>query len=351
MLLYIHIPFCDSKCFYCSFNSYTTSFHLKKAYIKALENEMSLKITSNKIRYFDTIFFGGGTPSALEISLYQPIFELLNNFIDNKTEITFEANPNSASKDWLNGIKQFGASRISFGVQSFDDNKLKFLGRAHDGQKAIKALELASNIGFKSINFDLLYNVENDTKELIKNDIALAKKLSTTHISAYSLTIEEKTKFFEMQKIEKADEQFSRFCIESIKDAGFTQYEISNFAINYDYFSKHNLGYWSGFEYLGCGAGAVECINDIRRRNIDEISKYIENYSFEEEILSPSDREMESIFLGFRSCVGVEEKKLSQKNLKNAQILVNEKKLRYENGQFFNDDFLLADEISLFVMR
>lgn len=349
--MYIHIPFCDSKCFYCSFNSYTDSFHLKKAYMQALLQEIKTKINLYEIKFFDTIFFGGGTPSAIDIAFYEPIFELLKKHKSDQTEVTFEANPNSATQKWLEDIKSFGANRISFGVQSFDDEKLKFLGRAHNGKKAIEALELASKIGFDSINFDILYNVDNDSKKLIQSDILNAKKLNSTHISAYSLTIEEKTKFFEMKKIENQNEEFSRFCIETIKDAGFMQYEISNFALNSSFISKHNLGYWSGYDYLGCGAGAVECIKNIRRKNVDEISQYINNYSFNEEFLSDIDKETEAIFLGLRSCVGISQTKLSQKNLQNAKFLVQEKKLRFENGRFFNDDFLISDELALFVMR
>ena len=351
MLLYIHIPFCDSKCFYCSFNSYTDSFHLKTSYENAICEELTSKITKFNIKKFKTVFFGGGTPSSIKTKHYENIFKILEPFIDKDTEITFEANPNSATLMWLTEIKNLGANRISFGVQSFDDNKLRYLGRAHNSKTAILAIENARNVGFKNINCDILYNSEMDSKDLISRDLSIIKSLNIEHLSAYSLTIEEQTKFFDQKLRQIDDEDFSKFCIESIKQIGFCQYEISNFAKSIDFQSKHNLGYWQKNDYLGIGAGAVGCIGNIRTKNESNIQKYIDLRSFEEEILDKNDILIETIFLGLRSCVGIDEKTLDEKTLKNAKFLVEENKLKFENGKFFNDNFLLSDELALFILR
>ena len=351
LLLYIHIPFCDSKCFYCSFNSYTDSFHLKISYEEAICKELKEKITKFEIKTFTTVFFGGGTPSSLKSKQYEKIFEILEPFLDKNTEITFEANPNSATLSWLSEIKNLGANRLSFGVQSFDNNKLKYLGRSHNSETAILAVENARKVGFENINCDLLYNCATDSKELILSDLSIIKSLNIEHLSAYSLTIEEDTKFFEQKLLQIDDEDFSRFCIENIQKIGFLQYEISNFARDAKFQSRHNLGYWSGSDYIGIGAGAVGCIRNKRTKNETSLQKYIDFHSFTEEILGKDEILMETIFLGLRSITGVDEKKLDQKSLQNAMFLVNEKKLRFEKGKFFNDDFLLSDELALFILR
>ena len=351
LLLYIHIPFCDSKCFYCSFNSYTDSFHLKASYENAICEELTSKITKFNIKKFKTVFFGGGTPSSIKTKHYENIFKILEPFIDKETEITFEANPNSATLIWLSEIKNLGANRISFGVQSFDDNKLKYLGRAHSSKTAILAVDNARNVGFENINCDILYNSEMDSKDLILRDLSIIKSLDIEHLSAYSLTIEEQTKFFDQKLQQIDDEDFSRFCIDSIQQIGFCQYEISNFAKSIEFQSKHNLGYWKKNDYLGIGAGAVGCIGNKRTKNESNIQKYIDFRLFEEEILSKDDILFETVFLGLRSLIGISKEILNAKTLENANLLVKENKLRFEDGRFFNDNFLLSDELALFILR
>ncbi|HAC71351.1 MAG TPA: coproporphyrinogen III oxidase family protein, partial [Arcobacter skirrowii] len=151
MLLYIHIPFCDSKCFYCAFNSYTSKSNLKENYMKALKIQLENNINRHlrdKNRKLKTVFIGGGTPSTIKPSLFKDIFDLLKPYIEDSCEITSEANPNSATQDWLQGMYDLGVNRISFGVQSFDDKKLKTLGRNHNRDNAIKAIQNAKCIGF-----------------------------------------------------------------------------------------------------------------------------------------------------------------------------------------------------------
>ena len=174
MLLYIHIPFCDSKCFYCAFNSYTDKFSLKNDYMKALKIQLKNNIekyVKNRNKKIETVFIGGGTPSTIKAFEYKEIFEIINPYLEEKVEITTEANPNSASFEWLETMKSLGVSRVSFGVQSFQNEKLKFLGRSHNSNSAINAIQNANKIGFKGINCDFIYGVLGDTIESIKKDL------------------------------------------------------------------------------------------------------------------------------------------------------------------------------------
>lgn len=319
--------------------------------MKALYDELLYKIRLNNIDKFETIFFGGGTPSSLKISLYKDIFLLLQNHIDKNTEITFEANPNSATKEWLEAIKEFGATRVSFGVQSFDDEKLKYLGRAHDNKKAIQAIELAQQIGFDSINCDILYNTICDSKQLIQKDLEIVSSLQIPHISAYSLTIEEETKFHTNQTQEIFDEDFSIFVIDSILKADYLQYEISNFAKTKHHFSSHNLGYWKKKDYMGVGAGAVECIGCVRSTNQKNLSQYIQKSLPILEHLTPKDQFLEEVFLGLRSIVGIDEKILNDRQKNNADTLVKNGNLLYTNQRYYNTNFLVCDEIALYLTR
>ncbi len=346
MLLYIHIPFCDSKCHYCSFNSYVDKFYLKKDYMFALKKQLLHELDRFEVKKnsIESIFIGGGTPSTIPPKLYNDIFETINPFICNDIEITTEANPNSATKEWLFGMKELGVNRVSFGVQSFDEKKLKALNRAHTKDVAIKAINDAKEVGFENISIDLIYNFYKDTKELLKNDIDTAFTLPINHISAYSLTIEEGTKFYTTPSVAKDDVYLANFVIDYIVLKGFNHYEISNFGI---YKSKHNLGYWKYKDYIGIGAGAVGKLKNKRFYPIKDIDEYIKNpLNIDIERLTQEDIDLEKVFLGFRSEVGVDEKLVDKQK---AFLLVDEGKLIYKNKIFYNKDYLLADEITSFV--
>ncbi|MBN2871258.1 MAG: radical SAM family heme chaperone HemW, partial [Campylobacterales bacterium] len=244
MLLYIHIPFCDSKCSYCAFNSYVDKFSMRKAYMDALLVQLDHELkrfgvdTENPI---ETVFIGGGTPSTVEPSLYRPLFEKIAPFLVEGCEITSEANPNSATREWLEGMYALGVNRISFGVQSFNDEKLKTLGRAHNTAHALQAVRHADDIGFEHLSIDLIYGVTGDTRELLKQDLETAFSLPTDHISLYALTIEEETAFEKTPEKAREDLETTRWLFGEIEKRGFGQYEISNFGT---YRSRHNLGYW-----------------------------------------------------------------------------------------------------------
>jgi len=295
----------------------------------------------------ETLFIGGGTPSTVSPELYRPIFDLLQPFLKEDAEITSEANPNSATKEWLQGMYDLGVNRISFGVQSFDENKLKLLNRAHTPQMARDALKNAADIGFKNLSLDLIYATLGDTKELLANDLKEAFMLPINHLSAYALTIEEGTAFEKKPQMAKEQLELTEWIFQEINKKGFEQYEISNFGT---YRSKHNLGYWEYKDYIGAGAGAVGKRNNKRFYPNPAIETYIKNpLKMRVEELSDEDMRLEKIFLGFRSCVGVEKDLLSDAEKIKASVLVQEKKLSFKNDHFYNPDYLLADELALFL--
>jgi len=353
-LLYIHIPFCDSKCNYCAFNSYTNLNHLKKEYFKAIKTQLINDIEKFNIKKFKTLFIGGGTPSTMSISFYEKLFKFLSPYIKNSKEITIESNPNT-SIEWLKEIKNLGVNRISFGVQSFNDKKLKFLNRNHSSKLAIKTIENAKKAGFININLDLIYSTAIDNKILLQNDLKIAFSLPITHISAYSLTIEENTKWEGDYSKRKEDEELEIWFIEKIKEK-FYQYEISNFGKP----CLHNLSYWKGKEYLGIGAGAVgfkkwkmengkwKIFRYYPKINLKEYIKNPINYKYE--YLSNEDIKKEKIFLGLRSIVGFEEDILNDKEKERVNILIKENKLYKKKNKIFSYDFLLADALSNFII-
>lgn len=348
MLLYIHIPFCDSKCSYCAFNSYVDKFSYREAYMNSLLTQLKaelLRFNVSSDNPIETVFIGGGTPSTIEPSLYRPLFEMINPYLAKECEITSEANPNSATREWLEGMFELGVNRLSFGVQSFNNGKLKTLGRAHNTEHALKAIRTASAIGFKHLSIDLIYGVRGDTKELLKSDIVQAFLLPIDHISLYSLTIEEETAFEKTPEIANEELALTQWLFHEITAKGYEQYEISNFG---KYRSFHNMGYWKHKPYIGLGSGAVGFLDHHRYYPSTSVEHYTLNpCEITSEEISEDALLSEKLFLGFRSCVGVEEAILSDKQKVQANMLVHEGLLSHRDGRYFNRDFLLADEIAL----
>lgn len=294
-----------------------------------------------------SIFIGGGTPSTVEAKLYEKIFTRLKPFLQDDIEITTEANPNSASTAWLKGMKELGCTRVSFGVQSFNDTKLKFLGREHNSQQALKAINDAHDIGFEHLSLDLIYATKMDTKEILEKDIQTAFTLPIDHISAYALTIEENTLFEAHPEVAKERLELTNFFINSIKEKGFEHYEISNFG---KYQCKHNIGYWKLDDYMGVGSGAVGMLKNQRFYPTTDIEEYIEDpLRIRTESLSDEDIKIEKIFLGLRSDVGVDINLLSATEKKQVDLLLDENRVSQDKNKIYNPDFLLSDEIALFI--
>ena len=295
----------------------------------------------------ETIFIGGGTPSVVPAKLYKEIFEYLYPYLKENIEITTEANPNSASKNWLEGMKSLGVNRVSFGVQSFNNDKLKLLNRAHNKIEAINAIESAKKVGIDNISIDLIYDFTGDTKESLNSDLEMAFKLPINHISTYELTIERGTEFYKQKEVKTNNESLGFFVRDKIVENGFLQYEVSNYGI---YQSRHNIGYWQYKNYLGVGAGAVGFVDGVRYYPHTNIDSYIkEPTKVREEPLTKSDMLSEKIFLGLRSIVGVDRAILTENMANRADILVKEGKLDFKDGRYLNKDYFLSDELALFI--
>ena len=343
MRVYIHIPFCASKCPYCAFGSICDK-SLKEQYFYALKKDIEFYKIHLQKQKIDSIFFGGGTPSVVEADFYTEILGCLKEFCAKNAEITFEANPNSATLNWLKKIKNLGANRISFGAQSFDGKKLNFLGRTHSTNDIFKAVENAKTACFKNINVDLIYGTKLDNKKLLACELENIAKLEIQHISAYSLTLENSTPFFKHKDYQKDSAILSNFFIKGLKNLGFCQYEISNFAKK-NYECKHNLGYWKGDEYIGFGAFSVGCFEGSRFYAYKSVNKYIKEPMYRKtELLSKDDFAFERVFLGLRSKIGVNKNYIKNKNM--LEILLKEKKLKERNNRIYNENFLLADELA-----
>ena len=296
----------------------------------------------------DTLFIGGGTPSTIVPDLYRPIFELLRPYIKKDAEITTEANPNSATNLWIEGMRDLGINRISFGVQSFDTKKLKALNRAHTPKNAIESIECAKSLGIEHISLDIIYNYRGDTKELLKHDIDTALSLPIDHISAYELTIEPHTAFAKTPEVRQSDDELAFFVADAITSRGFDHYEISNFG---RYHSRHNQGYWRLEDYIGAGAGAVGFLRDRRYYPQSDIDRYINSpLDISTEILTPQEILTENIFLGLRSDIGVEKAMLSDDMRKRADFLVSKGKLSLDRDRYKNSDLFLADEVALYII-
>jgi len=312
-----------------------------------LQLEHELKRFNAQEKSISSIFIGGGTPSTVAPALYQKIFSLLDFYLEDGAEITTEANPNSASTPWLRGMKELGCSRVSFGVQSFNDTKLKFLGREHSSTQALEAINSAKDIGFEHISLDLIYATKMDTKKILEDDIKTAFSLPIDHISAYALTIEEDTLFASHPEVAKEKLELSTFFMDSIKARGFEQYEISNFG---KYRCKHNIGYWQLQDYMGVGSGAVGMLKNRRFYPTTDIQAYIKDpLDIKVEELSEEDLKTEKIFLGLRSCVGIATQELSSSEKEQVDILLREHKMIRIKNKIYNPDFLLSDEIALFI--
>ena len=349
MLTYIHIPFCDSKCYYCSFNSYTNLHDRIAKYMQALKRQLlwDLERFNVEPNSLETLFIGGGTPSCVEVKYYEEVFKILKPYLRKNAEITTEANPNSATQEWLEGMQALGVNRVSFGVQSFNNKKLQELNRAHNANEAIKAVKNAHNLGIKNISLDIIYDFYSDSKELISNDLKQAFTLPINHISAYELTIEKATNFSKTPEVKKGSESLGYHLKELVTKQGFSQYEVSNYGT---YRSLHNIGYWKHKEYLGIGAGAVGYKNQERYYPNTNIDNYIkEPTKIRTEKLTGQDIITEKIFLGLRSCVGVGQDILTKEQVKQANILLKEDKLSFKDGRYFNKEYFLSDEYALFI--
>jgi len=318
--IYIHIPFCKSRCIYCGFYS-TTGLELRQRYVDAVCSEVSSRIAGEPI---NTIYLGGGTPSQLTIAQLRQIFKALYiyNKVENDAEVTIECNPDDVSEAFVEGLKTLPVNRISMGVQTFSDERLRFLHRRHTAAQAQRAVEQLRQAGFQNISIDLMYGFPDETLDDWQRDIDAAIALNPEHLSAYCLMIEEGTPLYRMQT-EPIDEELERqmyyTLIDRLEAAGYEHYEISNFA-HPGYRSRHNSSYWNGTPYIGLGAAAHSYDGkSCRRWNISDIQQYIEGIEngqpcFEQEQLDDDTRYNDTITTALRTKDGLDLTLLSDKH-------------------------------------
>ena len=329
--VYIHIPFCSEICSYCDFCKMFYSKELVDKYLQELEKEIQKKYKNELI---ETIYIGGGTPSCLNNEQLIKLFEIINIFkLSKNYEFTFECNLN-ITREKLEFLYENKVNRLSFGVQSFNENNLKFLLRNHNKEDIFNTINMAKKIGFNNINIDLIYALPNQTLKDLENDLDLFLKLDVNHISTYSLIIEPNTILYN-NKISNIDEELDykmyKLIIKKLKN--YNHYEISNFAKK-GYESKHNLTYWNNLEYYGFGLSASGYINNIRYDNTKSINEYLKsNYVLNEEKIDFNRKLEYEFILGFRKIKGINKKEFYKKynyEITNNEIidrLINENKL------------------------
>lgn len=341
--IYIHIPFCISKCFYCDFTSYANRENMIEKYIYALCNEILAKAEILSEYKVTTIYIGGGTPSYIDSKYIKQIFDTLMLVINKEDvkEITVEVNPNSVDEEKMRSYKEIGINRISIGLQSTYDTILKKIGRAHNLKDFEDTLELANKVGFKNISVDLIYPLPDldlvKFKESVEYVINLKDK-NVKHISIYNLEVHENTKLAFLLKEgyvtlvdEDTEYEMYEYLRKRFEEEGYHRYEISNYAID-GYESKHNLRYWNQELYLGFGCGASSFFSGTRYSNIKNIEKYIENIETGNSIIDKENYEeldllalmKEYVMLSLRKIEGLDKKKFKAKYKKDIEELFAE---------------------------
>lgn len=368
--IYIHVPFCKTRCIYCDFYSTTHSEQVSQ-YVHALCQELKERKEYLRGETIKTVYLGGGTPSQLSEKDFHDIFEIIEKTygLKDAQEITLEANPDDLTEEYIAMLRTLPFNRISIGIQTFDDVTLKLLKRRHTAQQAINAVEQCRLNGFNNISIDLIYGLPNETEQRWKLDLQQAIQLQVAHISAYHLIYEKGTPIYKMlqqHRVNEVDEDSSvRFfteLIDTLEEAGYEHYEISNFCKQGRY-SQHNTSYWRGIPYLGCGPSAHSFNGSTREWNISSLTDYISSVEqgqrmHEIEELDFSTRYNEYIITRLRTKWGVSIEHLQemfgismwnycmqQANpyLKNEKLEIKDKHLLLTRKGIFVSDGIMSD--------
>lgn len=372
--LYIHIPFCVKKCAYCDFLSWKGSDEEREAYVQALEKEISSYSEFAKDYRVSTVFFGGGTPSVLEGEQTERILKKIRDTfrVEKDAEITLEMNPGTAQKEKLLLYRELGINRLSIGLQSVKNENLKLLGRIHTYGDFLDSYRMAREAGFDNISADLISSLPGQTLEEWKEELEILQETPLEHISVYQLIIEKGTEFYEKYGEHEEllpDEETSReiylWTGKYLKEHGFEQYEISNYA-RPSRKSRHNLRYWERKDYLGLGLGAASMIHNIRMSNTRDWEKYIEGSQNpkrlreEVEFLEEPRQMEEFMFLGLRKTEGVSRKefrrtfgreldmvyeKALEKHLENGMLEASKDRIRLSQAGILVSNQVLSDFI------
>lgn len=357
--LYIHIPFCASRCIYCGFYS-TTRLDLRQQYVDALIREL-VEVGKSKMLKDDsisTVYLGGGTPSQLTIPQLHQLFDAIYiyNKVESGAEVTIEMNPDDVSVPYADTLRQLGINRVSMGAQTFDDERLRWLNRRHTVAQVGQAVTILRAAGIRNISIDLMYGFPDETIDDFVHDIDEVIKLDVEHISAYCLMIEEGTELYRRygdkrvreydDSKEETERKMYELLIDKLTAAGYEHYEISNFA-RPGFRSRHNSSYWTGVPYIGLGAAAHSFDGHLRSWNVSDIQQYIaavnrDERLNEEEVLSATDFYNERVMLGLRTCEGVDLSALSD----------DERNYCIQEAQpFLSDDILLLTDNRLVLTR
>ncbi len=341
MLLYVHIPFCHRICPYCSFYKHTPGNTPIPDFIQAIGQEASGRKGSRSLSPIETLYLGGGTPSMLSSKHLSDLFDSLRENFDLSQiqEITLEANPATFDLKKASLFKFLGVTRVSLGIQSFTPHVLETLGREHSPEQATEAVHTLREAGIDSVNIDLMFSIPGQSLADWESTLRHAVSLKPDHISAYNLTYEEDTAFFDSlqngtyQENEDHDADHYHLAEQILTAAGFDHYETSNYA-QPNHHSRHNQGYWMGSDYLGLGPSAVSTLNGTRDKNIPDTAAYIRQVSslgnaiHETEILTPAQRRIELIALGLRTTKGIPLELLGNASLDKAHTLATENLLK-----------------------
>lgn len=367
--IYIHIPFCKTKCPYCDFASWSNKENLIDQYFDALIKEIESKCTAysvqheadkkknSKIAEIKTIFIGGGTPTLVAPDYYERLCKALKKYfhILHDAEITMECNPGTAKEDFFKGYKKIGINRISIGAQSFDENILEILGRKHSIEETIEAIDIVTKTGFENFSLDLIYGIPKMTMDIWEKTIHKALSFEPKHISSYSLTIEANTPFEaiykDKTKLPCDDEVFfmyTKLC-DILESQGFNHYEISNFG-KAGYESKHNLTYWNAEEYFAFGNSAHRYLNELRTSNLRGLDEYIKSPNHEIIHDFTANKNFDKIMLTSRLKSGFEVsllEKVSTKNKTEIKSMIQD--LKSEGFIDINEGFINLTDKGMFL--
>lgn len=367
--LYIHIPFCESKCIYCDFYSMANNNHLIDKYINALLVEAVLRKNELNSETLTTVYLGGGTPSLLSITQLSKIVNGLKKVFDfsEVEEFTIEVNPDDVTAYYIQQAKSLGINRVSMGVQSFNDEDLRFINRRHTAKQATDSIHIIKKAGIDNISIDLIYGIPGQNIEIWKNNVDTAISLSVQHISAYTLMYEEGTRLSVMRSLGKITEvdddvvtAMYDYLVAQLKSNGYTHYEISNFALP-GLHSRHNSSYWNLTPYLGLGVAAHSFDGTVRRFNPSNLKKYLDalgegKLCVEVENITQAEKYDEYVMLRLRTADGIDADELMHRFgeeyyqffIEKAKPLVSEGTLINENGRYYipENHIMISDNIT-----
>lgn len=375
--IYIHIPFCKSRCIYCGFYS-TTLSEIQEQYIDCICNEIHLRENYLPESYnnIKSIYLGGGTPSVLSVKLLNRLFDTIYNKVSSPQEIeetTIECNPDDVTVDFANHLPQLEINRVSMGVQTFDDNRLKWIHRRHTSQQVYNAVNILHSAGISNISIDLIFGFPDETIDEWKSDIDKALSLDVEHISAYNLMYEKGTQLYKLlksEKIKEIDEELSRTMYETLIDKlavkGYEHYEISNFA-KQGKKAIHNSSYWQAIPYIGLGAAAHSYDGNNRQWNISDAKEYINSITkgiipMTKEILSTDEKYNDIITTELRTSDGICINNITNKfgkeysdymlnmsvnHIKDGMMEINNGRLKLTKDGIFVSNYLMSDLIKV----